>query len=73
LGKMVLKVFHRILEDNRTVEENAGGLQKGQIRWDTFEKLMIIIFSSAMVFNRFLGYEENRLFCLSDSWIIGSL
>ncbi|KAJ7263810.1 hypothetical protein C8J57DRAFT_1332852 [Mycena rebaudengoi] len=43
VGKKTLKVFHRILEDDRTVpgeEENSSGLKKGQIRWDVFEKAM---------------------------------
>ncbi|KAF7337056.1 hypothetical protein MVEN_02142800 [Mycena venus] len=43
VGKKVLKVFHRILEDDRTLpgaEENPAGLKKGQIRWDVFEKAM---------------------------------
>ncbi|KAF8174613.1 hypothetical protein K438DRAFT_1848584 [Mycena galopus ATCC 62051] len=42
LGKKVLKVFHRILEDDAlpSAEQNTVGLQKGQIRWDAFEKAM---------------------------------
>ncbi|KAJ7675625.1 hypothetical protein DFH06DRAFT_1466464 [Mycena polygramma] len=42
LGKKVLKVFHRILEedDAHGAEETGIPLQKGQIRWDVFEKAM---------------------------------
>ncbi|KAJ7454613.1 hypothetical protein B0H11DRAFT_1740349 [Mycena galericulata] len=39
IGKKVLKVFHRILEDDKSVEYNPE-LKKGQIRWDVFEKAM---------------------------------
>ncbi|KAJ7089537.1 hypothetical protein C8R44DRAFT_861405 [Mycena epipterygia] len=41
LGKKVLKIFHRILEDDDTdVGESSHELKKGQIRWDAFEKAM---------------------------------
>ncbi|KAJ7089526.1 hypothetical protein C8R44DRAFT_892224 [Mycena epipterygia] len=41
LGKKVIKVFHRILEEEDTnVGESSGELKKGQIRWDAFEKAM---------------------------------
>ncbi|KAJ6465615.1 hypothetical protein C8R47DRAFT_1201521 [Mycena vitilis] len=42
LGKKVLKVFHRILEedDAHGADETDIALQKGQIRWDVFEKAM---------------------------------
>ncbi|KAJ7776068.1 hypothetical protein DFH07DRAFT_912106 [Mycena maculata] len=34
LGKKAMKVFHRILEDDRNADETTSDLKKGQIRWD---------------------------------------
>ncbi|KAJ7204095.1 hypothetical protein GGX14DRAFT_460835 [Mycena pura] len=44
LGRKVLKVFHRILDDADDTSlgagENGVPVRKGQIRWDVFEKAM---------------------------------
>ncbi|KAJ7710153.1 hypothetical protein B0H16DRAFT_1900895 [Mycena metata] len=64
LGKKVLKVFHRILDDDdETSDENNPSLTKGQIRWDVFEKVHNIIHDferkTWQVYSP--GYEKNRV------------
>ncbi|KAJ6472400.1 hypothetical protein C8R45DRAFT_1103860 [Mycena sanguinolenta] len=41
LGKKVVKVFHRILEDDKSdASDNTSEIKTGQIRWEVFERAM---------------------------------
>ncbi|KAJ7731623.1 hypothetical protein B0H16DRAFT_1696640 [Mycena metata] len=76
LGKKVLKVFHRILDDDdETSDENNPSLTKGQIRWDVFEKVHNIIHDferkTWQVYSP--GYEKNRVWCMPNSGVIRAL
>ncbi|KAJ7091324.1 hypothetical protein B0H15DRAFT_835479 [Mycena belliarum] len=40
IGKKVMKIFHRILEDDPKDDSTDSGQKKGQVRWGDFERAM---------------------------------
>ncbi|KAJ7449674.1 hypothetical protein FB451DRAFT_1287634 [Mycena latifolia] len=40
IGKKVMKIFHRILEDDPKDDSTNGDQKKGQVRWGDFERAM---------------------------------
>lgn len=40
IGKKIVKIFHRTLELDPTEVESVDGPQKGQVRWEDFERAM---------------------------------